>query len=489
MAGPGSYTNGPGAREVAELAPAPKRIKVNSGSWQHFVGPSYAVSGLLCTDHRMTVPLDHSGKVPGTIDVFFRELVHRNKKEDKSLGYLLFLQGGCCCCVGAAGLCCGPGFEAARPMDLSGWMKQAANYFRIILLDQRGTGRSTAVSCDNLAARGAPEQQAQYLKFFRADSIVRDAELIRRAVVSGGRWSILGQSFGGFCCATYLSLAPEGLLEVLITGGLPPGIHQPCSADDVYRRTFRRVLRQNEKFYQRFPTDVEAAQKIVLHLAAQPGGVTSPAGNRITPRSFQLLGLQALGFSHGFERLHYLLESAWDGQQLSQKFKKDFDSWMAWDTNPLYAILHESIYCQGAASNWAAHRIREAEYAAEFDAVARAKAGKPVMFTGEMVFPWMFDEFAELRKIKEAANLLAADADWPALYNERLLQETSVPVVAATYYEDMFVDFDLAQETAGSINGIRQWITNEYLHCGIREAGGTIVERLLNMARGGLLLR
>ena len=30
--------------------------------------------------------------------------------------------------------------------------------------------------------------------------------------------------------------------------------------------------------------------------------------------------------------------------------------------------------------------------------------------TGEMVFPWMFDEFAELRKIKEAANLLAADA-------------------------------------------------------------------------------
>lgn len=29
---------------------------------------------------------------------------------------------------------------------------------------------------------------------------------------------------------------------------------------------------------------------------------------------------------------------------------------------------------------------------------------------GEMVFPWMFDEFAELRKIKEAANLLAADA-------------------------------------------------------------------------------
>lgn len=60
MAGPGSYTNGPTPRE-AEVAPAPKRIKVNSGTWQHFVGPSYAVSGMLLTDHRMTVPLDHSG--------------------------------------------------------------------------------------------------------------------------------------------------------------------------------------------------------------------------------------------------------------------------------------------------------------------------------------------------------------------------------------------------------------------------------------------
>jgi hypothetical protein len=28
----------------------------------------------------------------------------------------------------------------------------------------------------------------------------------------------------------------------------------------VYRRTFRRCLRQNEKFYQRFPTDEETAQ-------------------------------------------------------------------------------------------------------------------------------------------------------------------------------------------------------------------------------------
>ena len=47
-------------------------------------------------------------------------------------------------------------------------------------------------------------------------------------------------------------------------------------------------------------------------------------------RSFQLLGLGALGFSHGFERLHYLLEAAFDGGRLSLRFRKDFDNWLRW---------------------------------------------------------------------------------------------------------------------------------------------------------------
>ena len=70
------------------------------------------------------------------------------------------------------------------------------------------------------------------------------------------------------------------------------------------------------------------------------------------------------------------------------------ESWHAWDSNPLYAILHESIYCQGGeASAWAAERVRrEAPFAELFDAVAQAEAGLPVYFTGEMIFPWMFDE-------------------------------------------------------------------------------------------------
>lgn len=82
------------------------------------------------------------------------------------------------------------------------------------LQDQRGTGRSSGITPANLSSRGEPAEQAAYLRCFRADSIVRDAEAIRCMLVPpschGGRWSVLGQSFGGFCCATYLSFAPQG---------------------------------------------------------------------------------------------------------------------------------------------------------------------------------------------------------------------------------------------------------------------------------------
>ncbi len=48
-----------------------------------------------------------------------------------------------------------------------------------------------------------------------------------------------------------------GLTEVMLTGGLAPGITLPCAAAIAYRSLFPRVLAQNAKYYQRFPGDVE----------------------------------------------------------------------------------------------------------------------------------------------------------------------------------------------------------------------------------------
>jgi pimeloyl-ACP methyl ester carboxylesterase len=454
------------------------------------IGDQYAVPGLLVSDHTVTVPLDYSGVLKGTINVFYRIVSSRNKQsESSSMPFLLYLQGG-------------PGSESPRPTDCGGWIRGAVNYFRVVLMDQRGTGLSSAITCDNLGeTTDDVGDQAKYLMCFRADSIVRDSEVIRtclaRQQANGQevRWSLLGQSFGGFCCTTYLSMYPEGLLEVMITGGIPPKIDLPCAADEVYRRLFRRVLTQNAKFYSRFPMAEERARRIVLYLADQRNGhIVTPGQNILSPRSFQLLGLTTLGFAGGFERLHYMLEGAFDQStslgtpSLSQRFLKDFDC-MSWDTNPLYALLHESIYCQGAASGWAAQRVREGEFRDEFDAVGSAKAGRPVMFTGEMVFPWMFEELRELSKVRAVADQIAKESSWPVMYDKAKLKSNTVPVAAALYYEDMFVDFDLAQETSKHITGLRQYVTNEWLHDGIRENGTALFEKLMNLCRNGVLLR
>src|SRR5262249_30853167 len=152
------------------------------------------------------------------ITVFAREVAH---PEGLDRPFLVFLQGG-------------PGGEAPRPMGVPpspGWIERALTEFRVLMLDQRGTGRSTPVG---LLPGRSPAAQAESLALHRADAIIRDCELVREALGSPP-WSVLGQSFGGYCIVTYLSIAPEGLREAFITGGLPPLAHP---IDAVYERTY-----------------------------------------------------------------------------------------------------------------------------------------------------------------------------------------------------------------------------------------------------------
>ncbi|KAL4586108.1 hypothetical protein LXL04_010739 [Taraxacum kok-saghyz] len=100
-----------------------------------------------------------------------------------------------------------------------------------------------------------------------------------------------------------------------------------------------------------------------------------------------------------------------------------------------------------------------------------------------MVFPWMFVEIHALRPFKEAANLLAEKKDWPPLYNKTTLNNNK-PVAAAVYHEDMFVNFNLSMKTAKEIPGIRLWVTNEYIHSGLRDGAGHVLDLLMGLLNG-----
>lgn len=424
---------------------------------------THRLPGLVLTDMEFQVPLDHSRPDGPQITIFAREAVAPDK-EGADLPWLLFFQGG-------------PGFGAPRPLGNAGWLKRALQDYRVLLLDQRGTGRSTPLTFQTLARLDSPQAQADVLKHFRADAIVRDAERIRRELLGEeGPWSVLGQSFGGFCATHYLSAAPQGLREVMITGGLPP---LDRSADDIYRATYQRVLEKNHLYYERYPEDAELAQEIATFLADHD--VHLPGSGRLSPRRFQQLGIH-FGMSDGFERVHYLLENAFvegaTGRELSYTFLRELESMFAFETNPIYALLHEAEYCQEEASNWSAERIR-AEYP-QFDWAP----GKPLLFTGEMVYPWMFEEYERLRPLKQAADILAAYDGWPRLYDVATLQANTVPCAAVVYYNDMYVERTFSEETARTLRGLKLWVTNEYEHNGLRADGERLLGRLIAMLRG-----
>jgi pimeloyl-ACP methyl ester carboxylesterase len=422
----------------------------------------YRQAGTVLTDHVFSVPLDHDRPDGERIDVFAREVAAADRAQ-ASLPWLVFLQGG-------------PGFGAPRPHGRDGWLGRALTDYRVLLLDQRGTGRSTPVSRQTLARFGSAADQAGYLAHFRADAIVRDAELVRRALTGGEPWSVLGQSFGGFCTVTYLSLAPEGLGEAFITGGLP-GLD--AGADDVYRVTYGKARAKTREHYERYPGDADRARRVARHLRDRE--VVLPGGAPLTVEAFQALG-RMLGVSTGGDDRHYLLEDPFAGCGLSDAFLHAVQHHLSFAAAPLYAVLQEACYAQGGATRWSAQRIR-AEFA-EFDPAAALDGNGPLLFTGEMIYPWMFDADPVLRPLRGAADALAERGDWPRLYDAARLAANDIPVAAAVYFNDMYVPAEFSVPTAGAIRGLRAWVTSEYEHNGLNVGNGAVLDRLIALARG-----
>jgi pimeloyl-ACP methyl ester carboxylesterase len=391
------------------------------------------------------VPLDHADPDGERIAVFAREVADPDGRDRP---FLVYLQGG-------------PGFEAPRPTrhpSSPGWLDRALKDFRVLMLDQRGTGRSSPVGA--LPGLGAREQ-AERLTHFRADAIVRDAEWIRREL-DVDRWSVLGQSFGGLCVTSYLSLAPEGLREAFITGGLPvlgPRI------DDAYRATYARVLERNRRYYERYPAD--RARVLALHERLATEEVRLPSGDRLTSRRVRQLG-NLLGMSDGAEKLHYLLELPAD----SPAFLHDVEAALPFARDPIFAILHEACWADGGATRWSADRLLPSEY-----------DDSPELFTGEHIYPWMFEDYGALAPLREAADLLA-EHEWPRLYDPDRLRANDVPAAAVIYAEDMYLERAFSEETAAEIRGLRPWLTNEFEHNGVRVDGERVLGRLIDLARG-----
>jgi pimeloyl-ACP methyl ester carboxylesterase len=335
---------------------------------------------------------------------------------------------------------------------------RAVEDFRVLLLDQRGTGRSSPL--DTLPGLSA-EQQAERFASYRADSIVADAELLRRRL-GVDSWSILGQSFGGFCALRYLSVAPGSVREALFTGGVPP-VARPV--DDVYAATWQRMLATNRRYFERYPGDRDRLRRL-LDLA-EAGELLLADGEAVTSRRLRSIGT-ALGMSDGAEQVHYLLER----DPTSPTFRHDLAAAFPFRAQaPLYAVVHEAGYADGGATCWSAQRTMPHEFRDD-----------PSLLFGEHVFSWTFHDDAGLAPFADAAELLAS-REWPSLYDAEVLGSLDVPCAAAVYADDPYVERAFSEETAALMPNMRTWVTDELEHNGLRADGARILDRLLAMTR------
>lgn len=581
-----------------------------------------ALSGqLLVTEFFFEVPLDYSGTAyddaassaasgfPRTIRLFGRaaikyevpagvtpaEVTPEQQFAACRQPWLVYLEGG-------------PGYGNREPQDMSLTRYAINRGYRVLYLDYRGTGLSTPIDAAHVEALGPPEVQARYLRYFRQDNIVRDLEAVRLYLTQGPatsaessnarlqweessddgtygdsdsskpdyqagtaapfaperRWTLFGQSFGGFVALTYLSFYPAALVEVFLTGGLAP-VTVRDGPDKVYAATYRKLLQRNAAYWRKYPEDDETLRRLAAYLDSQGkkttaaksadgssgregqasddgwGGVPLPSGGRLTMPRFMTAGI-SFGSHGGLDAVHSLvLRVRSDLEQFGYLTRGTLvaieNGTPTFDTNPIYAILHEAIYCDGpgVVSDWSAwrvgrtlpefawferpdfflqtdaHRQPEETPSSSSSSDARPKGAdeddnesanqftvphRPhrhgsstkqlprLYFTGEMVYPFHFTSgtHPELTRLQAAAELLARESNWPPLYDlTQLSERNSVPVYAASFVEDMYVDFDLARETARAVRGCKVMETNGMYHNAIRARPDEVLRELFRL--------
>lgn len=424
--------------------------------------------GLTMKEHRLTVPWDPFTTDAGdTFELFARELSLPGadgataSTDDRPA--LVYLQGG-------------PGFPAPRPLDTSGWLGQALQDYRVILIDQRGTGRSHRID----SASAAEDRGVDKLKLLRQEYIVEDCEALREALGIDA-WALIGQSFGGFCITAYLSHHPESVTHAYLTGGLPA---TTVGVDDVYRATYSKLAARHREFYAQFPWAEDRIREIAHHL--DNADETLPTGERLSARRFRTIGIE-LGRGSGFAALAYLLEDPFRQVAGEKRLKTDFlaevGDRVSFAHGPLYAAIHESIYGGVGGQDvtgWAAHRIRAEVEAFAEDADPRS--ADEYFLTGEHVYPWQFEEDPALHELADAANALAAHSWERSPYDPGVLATAPV-AAAAAYYDDIFVPLELSLDTAGAYRDCRLHITNYFQHNGISVDGAGLFNILRDKIR------
>ncbi|MDX6431624.1 MAG: hypothetical protein QOE54_3990 [Streptosporangiaceae bacterium] len=209
---------GPGATAVAETHAPPGPAPAQPAPALMDPHPCAGQPGFTCST--LTVPLDHAGKTPGELKL----QVAAADNVGAPKGVLLFLTGG----PGQPGVPYATRISGQRLPGLMG------NY-RLVMIDQRGTGEFGAIDCPQLQAQvgssdiavptpAAVSECAGILgtkrPFYTTDQTVGDFDALRRAL-GAQRMTLDGVSYGSFTAARYAVAYPDRVNRLVLDSVLP----------------------------------------------------------------------------------------------------------------------------------------------------------------------------------------------------------------------------------------------------------------------------
>jgi len=479
------------------------------------MAPLQVTTAILVTDHRVTWEQHSADKTAFKIKSYTLQVPVGYDDDSRWWGHYLQLQCNVVCGRENDGkdvgieelatkkrglvlyLCGGPGSEnpAAECDAINNYFLDMGFY--PFYMDYRGCGQSTPFTRASMNAFTGPEEAADYLTNFNFRDIARDFEAARRwASDKAGqniKWHALGQSYGGWIAYSGVSYYPDGWEHVMTSGGTPPVFRGP---DEVYLETYQSVIRRNDEFYDAYPQARRMVKELVRFLHVDRGdGLALPGGGRLTAQRFMGLG-RGFGRAGGLAEVYGLVAKM--HRELRSEGFRDFEdatlealvaSSIKYDTRPLYAVLHEAIYCSGRASHWSAARVGLTRFADKYWWVGdegfrgcNLEFEGQLYFSGEHVFPWVFDAYAGLGDdLKEVANILARH-EWPPGFDEeQLTEKNQVRITSIVFEKDMYVSPRLSRETSGNIPCLESIWDSEHFHAAIKdpENGPDVLQQLL----------
>ncbi|CAO0834250.1 hypothetical protein SMICM17S_12249 [Streptomyces microflavus] len=365
----------------------------------------------------------------------------------EELPWLVYLEGG-------------PGFGARRFVGTEAWLGRALREFRVLLLDQRGTGLSTPPTGRPSRCAAARANRPTTWPTSAPTRSSGTASVIRSRLTGGAPWTVLGQSSAGTARPLPLRRArrPRGgpHHRRAALAGRPRGRRVPGRVPP-YRAEGRRALRPLSPGRRAGPRDRRVpgrapsrerrvpADARTLPVARPHAGrrqrqppAPLPAGERVRPHPARHRALRRLP---GGPALRVLVRRA---PALRPHPRVDLR---------IRRARHRLVGRAGA------RRVPQ------FDAATALAGDGPVTLSpARPSTPGTSTSTRRCARCARPRELLARRTGWPALYDPERPAANEVPVAAAVYHDDMYVDTEHSPRTAAATRGLRTWVTNEYEH-------------------------